>query len=153
MEHSTAGTLRDLQNWRYGRANCFEARYEDLRQDEHLQYWRRISAFLGFDEREQQLCSRRFWQNSLFGGLPRVGNKHVRSGAVAQWKREFTRNLGYAFLMRFPMALQSLGYESNNGWVLKLQQQQQADSTGLIAELKRLASTNLEVVSDLARYL
>jgi hypothetical protein len=152
MEHSTAGTLRDLRNWRYDRANCFEARYENLRQDEQLKYWRSISAFLGFDEREQQLCSRRFWQNSLFGGLPRVGNKHVRSGDVAQWKREFTRNLGYAFLMRFPDALQSLRYEINNSWILKLQQQQ-ADSTGLLAELKRLAATNLEVVSDLARYL
>jgi len=33
MEHSTAGTLRDMLNWRYRRANCFEARYEALRQD------------------------------------------------------------------------------------------------------------------------
>jgi len=149
MEHSTAGTLRDLLNWRYGRANCFEARYEDLRQDAQLEYWRRILSFLGFDEREQQISSRCFWQNSLFGGLSRVGNKHVRSGDVAQWKREFTRDLGSAFLKRFPGALRSLGYEMNNSWILKLQQ---ADSTGLLAQFKRIAITHMETVTDLAKY-
>src|SRR5438034_97776 len=122
MEHSTASTLRDVLSWRYGRANCFEARYEDLRQDVELKYWRRISVFLGFNQKEQEICCRRFWQNSLFGGLPRVGNRHVRSGDVAQWKREFTKDLGFAFLMRFPDALKSLGYEINDGWVSRLQQ-------------------------------
>src|SRR5262249_14279696 len=71
MEHSTAATLRDVTSWRYGRANCFEARYEDLRHDTDLVLWRRISAFLGFDETEQDISCRRFWQNSLFGGLIR----------------------------------------------------------------------------------
>src|SRR5260370_3434161 len=66
MEHSTAGTLRDLLNWRYGRPNCFEARYEELRQDAQLKYWRRISAFLGVDESEQKICGWRFWHHSLF---------------------------------------------------------------------------------------
>jgi hypothetical protein len=135
MEHSTAGTLRDLLNWRYGRANCFEARYEDLRQDAQLNYWRRISVFLGFDEREQQISGRCFWQNSLFGGLSRVGNKHVRSGDVAQWKREFTKDLGDAFVARFPDALQSLGYELDNGWVSGLPE---PSAIVLLSELKRL---------------
>src|SRR5262249_9612536 len=136
MEHSTASTLKDVQSWQYGRPNCFEARYEDLRQDADLGHWRRISAFLGFDEDEQQSCCRRFWQNSLFGGLQRLGNRHVRSGDVAQWKREFTRDLGYAFLERFPDTLQTLGYEMNNSWVLKLQQ---PGATGRFFEAKRLA--------------
>jgi hypothetical protein len=105
MEHSTAGTLRGVMGWQYGRANCFEARYEALRQDADLSYWTRIAGFLGFDEAERQSCRRRFWQNSLFGGLSRLGNKHVRSGDVAQWKREFNRELAYAFLDRFPTVL------------------------------------------------
>jgi hypothetical protein len=149
MEHSTASTLKDVQSWQYGRPNCFEARYEDLRQDADLSHWRRIAAFLGFDEDEQQSCCRRFWQNSLFGGLPRLGNRHVRSGGVAQWKREFTRDLGYAFLERFPDTLQTLGYEMNNSWVLKLQQ---PGSTGRFLEARRLAAIHLAVVMELARY-
>jgi len=44
--------------------------------------------------------------------------------------------------MRFPDALQSLGYEMNNAWVSKLKP---ANSQGVIAELKQLAATRLEV--------
>ena len=33
--------------------------------------------------------------------LSRLGNKHVRSGDVAQWKREFTPELAYAFLASY----------------------------------------------------
>lgn len=120
MEHSTASTVRDVMGWRYDRANCFEARYEELRQDVELTCWRRISSFLGFDEAEQDIACRRFWQNSLFGGLTRLGNRHIRSGAVAQWKREFTRDLGLAFLARFPGALEALGYERDSRWVSTL---------------------------------
>jgi hypothetical protein len=150
MEHSTAGTLSDVLNWQYGRPNCFEARYEDLRRDTELTHWRRISAFLGFNETEQEISCRQFWQNSLFGGLSRLGNRHVRSGEVAQWKREFTREVGQAFLERFPDALQSLGYEINNSWVLKLEQPK---SSGMFTEKTRLAAMNLALVVGLARYL
>jgi Sulfotransferase domain len=149
MEHSTAGTLRDVLSWRYSRVNCFEARYEDLRQDAQLAYWRKISAFLGFDEKEREISCRRFWQNSLFGGLSRLGNKHVRSGDVAQWKREFTKDLGYAFLDRFPYALRSLKYENSNSWVTKLGQ---ADSDVRHFEVKRVAAMHLALVVGLARY-
>ena len=146
MEHSTAGTMRDLLNWRYGQANCFEARYEELRQDTQLDYWRRISVFLGFDEREQQISARCFWQNSLFGGLSRVGNKHVRSGDVAQWKGEFTKELGDAFLTRFPDALQSLGYESDTRWISRLQV---SSANGPLAGLKRFAAARQHAASAL----
>ena len=140
MDHSTAGTLRDLLDWRYGRSNCFEARYEELRQDSQLKYWRRVSAFLGFGEREQAIASRCFWRNSLFGGLSRVGNKHVRSGDVSQWKREFTPELARAFLLRFPGALQSLGYEVDETWLSNLPD---GNSPGLFSALKQLAVRQL----------
>ncbi len=143
MEHSTAGTLHDLLNWRYGRANCFEARYEELRQDFQLRYWRRVSTFLGFDEREQAIAGRCFWRNSLFGGLSRIGNRHVRSGDVSQWRREFTPELARAFLRRFPGALQSLGYEADDAWLANLPQ---ASSSRLFAEVKEL------VVGELLRW-
>ena len=139
-----------MLNWRYGRTNCFEARYEDLRQDTQLNHWRRISGFLGFDEREREMACHRFWQNSLFGGLTRFGNKHVRSGDVAQWKREFTKDLGYAFLERYPNTLQSLGYEINNGWVSNLDR---AKVPSKFDEMRRLAAINLTLVVGLARYL
>ena len=35
-----------MATWRYGRTNCFEARYEDLRQDRELVTWRRIPGLL-----------------------------------------------------------------------------------------------------------
>jgi len=149
MEHSTAGTLNDMVNWHYGRPTCFEARYEDLRQDADLRYWRRISAFLGFDEGEQEISCRCFWQNSLFGGLSRFGNKHVRSGDVAQWRKEFTRDLGFAFLERFPDVLPSLGYEINSNWVLKLRQHAPASR---LDEMKRVAALPLALMVDLSRY-
>jgi hypothetical protein len=149
MEHSTAGTLRGMLEWKYGRANSFEARYERLRRDSDLTYWSEIAEFLGFDEAEQASCKKRFWQNSLFGGLSRFGNKHVRSGDVAQWRREFNPQLAYAFLDRFPTALQALGYEKDNKWVLDLQG---AETGELTSALRRLAG-RLEPFKDLGKSL
>jgi hypothetical protein len=148
MDNSSGSTLRDMAGWRYGRANCFEARYETLRQDSKLVCWRRIMSFLGFDAEQQAIGARRFWQNSLFGGLPRLGNKHVRSGAVDQWRREFTPTLATAFLQRFPGILQSLGYETSDAWVLELQD---SPVTGVLSELRRLASHRWQSVSGLVR--
>lgn len=148
MDNSSASTLRDMASWRYGRANCFEARYEDLRQDSDLVLWQRILTFLGLDAGERTIGSRRFWQNSLFGGLSRLGNKHVRSGAVAQWRREFTPELAAAFLERFPRALQSLGYETSDDWVLKLPEPA-IDS--VFSGLRDLATHHWETLAALAR--
>jgi hypothetical protein len=147
MEHSTAGTLRGMLAWKYDRANCFEARYEGLRQDLDLAYWTRIAEFLGFDETERQACRLRFWQNSLFGGLPRLGNKHVRSGDIGQWKREFDRDLAYSFIDHFPTALQTLGYEPDNKWLFDIAAPQAHDWTTV---LKRLVDSPLASVKNLA---
>jgi hypothetical protein len=117
-----------------------------------LAYWRKIGAFLGFDKREQEISCQRFWQNSLFGGLTRFGNKHVRSGDIAQWKREFTTDLGYAFLQRFPYALRSLKYENSNSWVHELGQAE-SNANRPQFEMKRLAAVHLALVVGLARYL
>jgi hypothetical protein len=148
MENSSASTLRDMASWRYGRANCFEARYEALRQDSELAYWHKITDFLGLDAAEQTLADRRFWQNSLFGGLSLLGNRHVRSGAVAQWQREFTPALGDAFLERFPGLLQSLRYETSDAWVQALKW---ADEPGLLTGLRQLAADQWELLAERAR--
>jgi hypothetical protein len=148
MDNSSASTVRDMASWRYGRANCFEARYEDLRQDTELVIWQRILIFLGFDAEERAIGSRRFWQNSLFGGLSRLGNRHVRSGAVAQWRREFTPELATAFLKRFPGALQSLGYETSDAWVLELQE---PASPSVFSDLRDLAAHHWGAFAGLTR--
>jgi len=148
MENSSASTLRDMVSWRYGRTNCFEARYEDLRQDTALVTWQRILTFLGLDAEEQAIGSHRFWQNSLFGGLSRLGNRHVRSGAIAQWRREFTPELAAAFLKRFPLALQYLGYEASDAWVLELQQ---PAIHSVFSDLRDLAVRHWEAFAELAR--
>jgi hypothetical protein len=147
MDNSSASTLRDMMSWQYGRANCCEARYEDLRQDRDLALWRHITSFLGFGADEQPIAGRSFWQNSLFGGLPRLGNRHVRSGAVAQWKREFTPDLARAFLKRFPDVLQRLGYETSDAWVRQLP----AGRTSALSELQRLATHHWEMLTGIAR--
>jgi hypothetical protein len=148
MDNSSASTLRDMATWRYGRANCYEARYEDLRRDDELVHWRRIMTFLGLDSAEQLMGARRFWQNSLFGGLPRLGNKHVRSGAVAQWRREFTPALAKIFLERFPGLLQRLGYETSDDWVLALEE---GSVTGILADFRQLAARRWESFAGMAR--
>ena len=148
MENSSASTLRDMARWRYGRANCFEARYEALRQDGDFTYWRQITRFLGLDAAEQVMADRRFWENSLFGGLPMLGNRHVRSGAVAQWRRAFTPELGNAFLKRFPGLLQLLRYETNDAWVRELKR---AEEPGLLAGLRQLAQSHWDLFAERAR--
>ncbi len=153
MENSTDSTLRDMQGWQYDRTNCFEARYEELRQDTRMAYWTRIIDFLGFDEVEQQACRERFWQYSLFGNLGR-GHKHVRSGDVAQWKREFTPELASAFRRKFPKVLQVLGYEPDDRWIAEVRgpaRAAPAPSAGFATTLGRLASRPLEHFKILAR--
>ncbi|HSI00862.1 MAG TPA: sulfotransferase domain-containing protein [Reyranella sp.] len=147
MENSSASTLRDMMSWRYGRANCCEVRYEDLRQDSDLTYWQRITSSLGFSPDEQPMASRSFWQNSLFGGLPRLGNRHIRSGTVAQWKHEFTPELARAFLKRFPDVLQRLGYETSDAWVLQLP----PGGMTVLSDLQRLATHHWEILAGFAR--
>jgi hypothetical protein len=148
MENSSASTLRDMAAWRYGRANAFEARYEDLRQDGELVHWRKIMDFLGLDSAEQALGCRRFWENSLFGGLSRLGNRHVRSGAIGQWRREFTPALADAFLKHFPGLLQTLRYETGDAWVRTLQRH---DQPGPLADLRQLALDHWELLAERAR--
>ncbi|SKA38551.1 Sulfotransferase domain-containing protein [Enhydrobacter aerosaccus] len=150
MDHSSAGTVHDMQGWQYGRANCFEARYEELRLDTDLSYWSRISAFLGFDEGERQVARQRFWENSLFGGLSRLGNKHVRSGDVQQWKREFNIGLAYAFLARFPRTLQVMDYEPDHRWILDLPRTEPKEFG---ASLSRFATLGLQPFVELSRSL
>jgi hypothetical protein len=148
MDNSSASTLRDMAKWRYGRANTFEARYEDLRQDDELVYWRRIMTYLGLDSAQQLMGARRFWQNSLFGGLPRLGNKHVRSGAVAQWRREFTPALAQAFLHRFPGLLQALGYETSDRWARDLEE---GPVTGMLTDFRQIAAQRWEAFAGTPR--
>jgi hypothetical protein len=137
MEHSTYNTIRDMVRWEYDRPNCVEARYEDLRRDKQLRCWSGMMDALGFDREEQVVCREMFRKNSLFGNLTIYGSKHVRSGDVAQWKREFTPELAAAFLERFPTALQVLKYESDDDWVEGLQPQ---TAGRLRAVVRRLSS-------------
>lgn len=137
MEHSTRNTIREMVQWDYGRPNCIEARYEDLRQDKRLRCWSGMVDALGFDPEEQVVCREMFRKNSLFGNLTLYGSKHVRSGDVAQWKRTFTPELATAFLERFPAALQVLKYEADDGWVHGLQPQPPG---GLRSVVQRLSS-------------
>jgi hypothetical protein len=120
LENSTNSAIEAMLDWQYDRANCLEARYEDLRLDHSMALWSQIVTFLGFEETEQGFCKDCFWQHSLFGGAAGANSKHVRSGDVAQWKREFTPELADAFIERFPDALQVLGYEPDDQWIERL---------------------------------
>lgn len=148
MDNSTASTLRDVMGWSYGQANCCEARYEELREDTNLRRWRHIMSFLGFDEKDREVGAREFWRHSLFGGMSRFGNKHVRSGEVAQWKREFTPDLANSFLRRFPGVLQTLGYEASDDWTLDLQPE---GVTGVLAELRQFLAQRGTMLAGAAR--
>ena len=71
---------------------------------EAMALWSQIVTFLGFDESEQKTCKESIWNHSLFGKAAGLDRGHVRSGDVAQWKREFTPKLAQAFVHRFPDA-------------------------------------------------
>jgi hypothetical protein len=88
--------------------------------------WSQILTFLGFDETEQNACKECFWNRSLFGAAAGSNRGHVRSGDVAQWKREFTPKLAQAFVYRFPDALQALGYEPDDRWIEQLEEMTKA---------------------------
>ncbi len=120
LENASSSTIEDMLDWQYDRANCLEIRYEDLRLDRAMVLWSQILTFLGFDETEQKSCKECFWNHSLFGAAADLNRGHVRSGDVAQWKREFTPKLAQAFLYRFPDALQALGYEPDDRWIEQL---------------------------------
>lgn len=121
LENSTGSIIEDMLDWQYDRANCREVQYEELRLDHSMVLWSQILDFLGFDEAEQAFCKECFWKYSLFGEASGVNRRHVRSGSVAQWKREFTPKLARAFVDRFPDALQLLGYEPDHQWIEHLQ--------------------------------
>jgi hypothetical protein len=106
-----------------------------LRQDAQLVYWREVIDFLGFDASEQRQCTKRIWQNSLFGSLSRFRNRHIRSGDVAQWKREFSGELAAAFLDRFPNVLRSLNYEADNRWIEQLRSREPEASPGKLRQV------------------
>ena len=120
LENASSSTIEDMLDWQYNRANCLEIRYEDLRLDRAMALWSQIVTFLGFDESEQKTCKECIWNHSLFGKAAGLDRGHVRSGDVAQWKREFTPKLAQAFVHRFPDALQELGYEPDDLWVERL---------------------------------
>ena len=98
-----------------------EVRYEELWQDRSMALWSDILDFLGFDERERELCRSCFWEHSLFGEAGRANRRHARSGEVAQWKNEFTPELARAFVYHFPDALRVLGYETDERWIEELE--------------------------------
>jgi hypothetical protein len=127
LENASSSTIEDMLDWRYDRANCLEIRYEDLRLDRSMVLWSQILTFLGFDESEQKACKECFWNHSLFGAAAGLNRGHVRSGDVAQWKREFTPQLAQAFVYRFPDALQLLGYEPDDGWIEQLGEMTEAE--------------------------
>ena len=72
----------------------------------------------------------------------------------AQWKREFTLELANAFLERFPSALQSLKYETDNDWVSELEgaeAETEGETGGLASALKRLVGKPWERLRILNR--
>lgn len=120
LENATGNTIEAMLDWQYDRPNCLEVRYEDLWADRSLSLWSDIVSFLGFEGSELEVCRQCFWEHSLFGKASRANRRHARSGEVAQWKREFTPELAHDFLYRFPDALQTLGYESDDQWIESL---------------------------------
>jgi hypothetical protein len=126
LENATNSTIEDMLDWKYDRANCFELRYEDLRRDHSMALWSRIVSFLGFEEAERVFCKDCFWTHGLFGVAANANRRHVRSGDVAQWKREFTAELALAFVERFPDALQILGYEPDDLWIERFGERSEA---------------------------
>jgi hypothetical protein len=127
LENASSSTIEDMLDWRYDRTNCLDIRYEDLRLDRSMELWSQILTFLGFDESEHNACRECFWTHSLFGGAALLDRGHVRSGDVAQWKREFTPKLAQAFVYRFPDALQMLGYEPDDRWIEQLEEMTKAE--------------------------
>jgi hypothetical protein len=115
MEWAGGQTIRDMLAWDYGNPRFIEARYEDLVQDEELEWFRRVFEFLGYQGERLEGMLRIAHENSLFSGKV-ASSGHVRSGRPRQWQGHFTPALGRRFLRLFGDALVRLGYEADDSW-------------------------------------
>lgn len=112
MDHSSGETIRGMCAWPYGRADCFETKYETLLTKGEVEF-EKAACHLGLTGAEVDVAVSEFLENSLFGGARDKIGKHVhtRSGATEQWRDVFDDDLTRAFLHRFPTALSRLSYE------------------------------------------
>jgi hypothetical protein len=92
-------------------------RYEDLMQEGAFEAFADLLVYLGFDGREQKALMASFEKRSFVGSLDVTAQKHGRSGKVAQWKQNYSRDMGEEFIEQFGTALIDLGYESDDSWL------------------------------------
>jgi hypothetical protein len=120
MDNRGGITLDQLRRWDYRNASFFEVKYEDLITDVDLHMFAEIFKFLGFKGLSLPLCLEVAWYSSVFSGRVTRPGVHIRSGAPAQWRTLFTREIAGEFLRRFDDILTELGYEPDDSWVDRL---------------------------------
>src|ERR1051326_6653307 len=120
MDNRGGKTLSQMKSWDYENPCFFEIKYENLIQDHELHIFTELFVFLGFKGLSLPLCLEIAWYSSIFSGKVPKRGKHIRSGAPAQWRSMFTREIAEQFLERFGDILLRLGYERDDSWVESL---------------------------------
>lgn len=118
MTHVAVWTTRKMLSWNYDDHRFFEARYEDLVEDQNGTVSADILSFLGFAGDTLELGTRIFEKHSLSAtNYTRSSDQHVRSGRPRQWQSEFSRRDGERFLTVMGDCLIRMGYEQDDRWV------------------------------------
>jgi hypothetical protein len=110
-------TIRGMAAWRYDDPRFFEARYEDLIEDQGPDLFAAVLSFLGFDGLETEAGVEIFRRWSMAGKQIPSGHPHIRSAAKQQWKTAYRRWHGERFIDAFGDCLIVLGYEADHSWV------------------------------------
>jgi len=126
MQNMHLKTLKEMLAWPYGHPRAMDLRYEDLIADHNCAIFIDVLRFFGFDQAEIEIARQIYYDNSLFGGLATDSGTgrtatHVSSGKARQWPSTLPPESAERYLDRHGDDLITLGYESDHGWLSRLQ--------------------------------
>lgn len=112
--HGTATqTITDMLAWSYDDPRFLEVRYEDLMADTAGGF-RRLFEHYRLPREIVDRCVELALDCSIGGRA--AAHRHIRSGAVAQWREELDDDLKAEFKRIHGASLVRLGYETSDDW-------------------------------------
>ena len=120
IKRCSCNTFSQLHNWDYEDDDTFEFRYEDILLDEESLF-AKVFEHYGFNQgaidQALSIANRFTFSNQATNTLGTANEgAHLRSGALQQWKQEFSNVHSECFKRLAGDTLIKLGYEVNFDW-------------------------------------